>query len=378
MLAGLLAGSAATGSAQSQELSLGPPDAVLAEPFSLVRGALETSDAKLLLTDWIEQRIVLADFSTGAVRDAGRTGAGPAEFRLPGALLPWPGDSVLLIDAGNARLAVLGPDGAIRRTFQPTAPGALNPSAVDTAGRLYYTIPPWLTATPLAGDSVQVARWDPRSDEVALLATIHGSKQASGDNRSPYPRVPFVVFAPQDAFAISPSGRMTIATGADYHLRILENGRETTGPSYASETVRATDAERRAYVRAFLQGSAMSGRGQDGVGHVPAHVLTDEGVAGVMRASSFAATLPFFRPGGMRTDDAGRTWVEHWSAAGQALRHDVFDARGVRIATLRLPSGRRLLALGRSALYLVATDANGLQTVERYPFPAVLRPTGAR
>lgn len=145
-----------------------------------------------------------------------------------------------------------------------------------------------------------------------MLATIHGITRPAGDNGSPFPRVPFIVFASQDAYTISPAGRVTIATGGDYHLRILENGRETAGPAYASESVRATDAERRAYVRAFLQGSAMSGRRQDGVGHVHRHILSDEGVAGVMRASSFAATLPFFRAEGVRTDGAGRTWVERW------------------------------------------------------------------
>ena len=52
---------------------------------------------------------------------------------------------------------------------------------------------------------------------------------------------------------------------------------------------------------------------------------------------------------------------------------DVLDQGGVRRASLRLPVGRRVLALDRRGVYLVHTDDDGLQWVERYAWPAELR-----
>lgn len=365
-LAGVLLLAAAS-SAPAQDLALGAPDAVFAEPFSLLQGAVEL-DGRLLVTDWIEQRVAVVDFESGRVADRNRVGGGPGEFRLPGRLLAWPGDSALLVDVGNERLAVLDGAGRIVRTFQPDGPGATSPSATDARGRLYYGIPPWTVRPPPAGDSVDIVRRDPFSGTTETVARIHGSTRPAGAG-SPTPRVPFVVFARQDAFTVLPDGRFVLVDGDAYRLEIRGRDR-VLGPAYGGDAVRVTGRDRSAYVRSFLQASPMSGRGEGGgLGHTPAELLSDEAVAGVVRASTFGETFPFFRPGTARVDAQGRIWVERWLPADRPAAHDIFDERGVRLATVTLPAGRSLLALGRAAVYLVATDASGLQTIERYALP---------
>lgn len=351
-------------------ITLDRPDAVAPEPFSLIRGAVELRDGRLLVSDWIEQRIAIIDFGKATIRDRGRVGAGPAEFRLPAALFRFRGDSALLVDVGNARLAVLGPDGSIRRTFTPPDPAALSPGDVDADGRIWYVVPPWRASRRLGGDSVELKVYDPATGSSREVARLHGSTPVVGPSMEP--RVPFVIFAPQDGFAVSPNGRLAIVRAGDYSVHWHGNDAPVDGPPIAVAPVRPTDRDRAAYVRQFVQSSPMSGRGEDGaLGHAPAELAADPAVQRMVRASAFAEFLPPFRAGELRVDARGRLWVGRHDPITEARRYDVFDEAGRRITEIRLGPGRRLIALGAGHAYVARTDDDGLQHVERYPLTAV-------
>ncbi|MGH7555656.1 MAG: hypothetical protein ACREMQ_21865 [Longimicrobiales bacterium] len=349
---------------------LSKPDVVLGEPFSLVRGARELPDGRLIVTDWLEQRLAVIDFSRGAIVDRAKIGAGPTEIRLPGGLFPFRGDSTLLVDVGNGRLAVLDGEGRIVRTFAPPAPAAASPSGVDGAGRLYFAIQAWHTDQPLPGDTVEIAVVDAGGGSPRAVARVHGITHppSSGPHG---PRVPFVVFARQDAFAVASTGRIAVVRGGDYSVEWIQDGRVVAkGPAHPARPVAASSADRTAYVRQFLQSSPMSGRGEDGgLGHTPAEMITDAAVANVVRNTSFAETLPFVRPGDVRIDTSGRVWVGRWVRAGERRIYDIFDGMGGKVGTVRLAEGRQLLAVGRRHAYVIHTDDDDLQTLERYTLP---------
>jgi hypothetical protein len=118
-------------------------DAIASEPFSLIKGVREMSDGRVIVTDWIEERLVVVDFESGSTRDLGRVGGGPAEFRLPERLVALPADSTLLIDYGNARLTVLDSQLSFVRTMSTRAHGetyAMSPRAADERGVLYFLL----------------------------------------------------------------------------------------------------------------------------------------------------------------------------------------------------------------------------------------------
>ncbi len=68
------------------------PNSDLPGAVQLIRGLRELSDGRVLVTDWIEERLVVLDFPSGTFRDIGRIGRGPREFRLPAGLVALPGD----------------------------------------------------------------------------------------------------------------------------------------------------------------------------------------------------------------------------------------------------------------------------------------------
>ena len=47
----------------------------------------------------------------------------------------------------------------------------------------------------------------------------------------------------------------------------------------------------------------------------------------------------------------------------------VFDVAGRLVRQVTLPAAHRLLEIGRSGVYLVATDEDGVERLERHPYP---------
>jgi hypothetical protein len=365
----LLHGQAAVPRLQAQRIDAFP------EPFSLVRGLRELPTGGVLVTDWIEERLVALDFTRGTMVAIGRVGGGPREFRLPAQLLPYTGDSTLLVDVGNERFAVVGPDLAIHRTLRAQVgnrPYTITPRGADTAGRLYFGIPPWaLGPNAPPGDSVDVARWDPRTDDVQILTRLKGSERTSWQKEGRprmTPGIPMVVFAPQDAWAIAVDGRIAVVRAGDYHVEWrAADGTVRHGRSYAYAPLAVTAADKRAFVIAFTQSSPMSGRGADGrLGHTPAEFLSPERIEEDIRTNEFAERHPYFRAGGAWMAPDGALWVERSVAAGAAPVLDVFDQEGRLVRQVTLPAGRRLVGFGRGVLYAVAADDDGLETLERY------------
>ena len=101
---------------------LGNPDRRLPVEFTRITGFYELKDGRVLVSDRGEELVVVADFSTGRATPIGRKGSGPGEYRLPSRIIAWTGDSLLLNDGGNTRLAVIGPDLRIHRSFSLNSP----------------------------------------------------------------------------------------------------------------------------------------------------------------------------------------------------------------------------------------------------------------
>lgn len=350
--------------------------AAFPEPFSLVRGVRELPTGVVLVTDWTEERLVALDFAAGTSSPIGGVGGGPREYRLPSQLLELPGDSTLLYDAGNMRLAVIGPDLVIHRTMpaqRANAAYSISPRGADNAGRLYFVIPPWaLGPDAPPGDSMDAVRWDPKGDAVEPVARLKGARPPSWQReRRPRmtPGIPMVMFSAQDGWAAFRDGRVAVVRSGDYHVEWrAPGGQVTRGASYAYSPLPVTEADKRAFVTSFLQSSPMSGKGEGGggLGHTPAEFITPEQVAEMVRTNEFAETHPYFRAGGVWITPEGELLVERSVPAGAAPVLDVFDTEGRLVRQVTLPAGRRVVGVGRGTLYAVAKDADDLETLERY------------
>ena len=80
--------------------------------------------------------------------------------------------------------------------------------------------------------------------------------------------------------------------------------------------------------------------------------------------------LPPIRSETIHVDSRGRAWVlVNDPDRLDGDRHDLLDATGRRVATVRLPAGVRLLGMGRGVLYTTSENSDGLVHLSRYPLP---------
>lgn len=350
------------------------PDAVLPREFSQIRGVRELRDGRLLITDWTDEVLLVADLRTGGVRQLGRKGAGPREYRLPAALLPLPGDSTLLVDQGNERLAVIGPDLSIVRSFSSHRPGLTHtvvPRAVDSAGRFYFEIPNWTRPDASLNDSVAVVRWDPRTGIEEPIGRVRAETYRKPGRRL-RPSLPYVVFAPQDVWQADGGGRVAFIRSAGYRVEWREpkDGRIVRGPPTPFRLLRVTAADRTEYIRRFVTTSPVGGRAGSGLSATPAEMATPEAIAAMVPDQEFAPTRPPFTDFTPRIAPDGTLWVERSVTTGAPPVFDLFDRQGVRRGVVSLPPGRRLLSLGAGVAYLAAVNEDGVEQLERYRLPA--------
>lgn len=352
-------------------LQLQAPERVLPVDFTQIRGVRELPDGRVLVSDRLDKGVVVADFLRGTVAPIGRTGSGPAEYRLPTALSPMPGDSTLLVDEGNQRLAVIGPDLKVHRSFNLIIPGIgvpLGARAVDRRGRYYLQIPGWLNGPRGGTDSIVVVQFDPRTQRVDTLARIKGSTPRRNTMK---PGIPYVLFAPQDVWNVTLDGRLGVVRSGDYHVDWREaDGRITSGPKIPFERRPVTMDDRMAHTRRFMEGSSISGKNADvGLSPLPAEMLEEKAIRDVAEYQEHASVHPPFTEVTPLVGPDGALWVERSVRLGIPQTWDVIGANGVLAGRLQMPRGRRLVSLGARWLYAVATDDDGLQHLERYAHP---------
>lgn len=379
--AGALLALFTTGTVQAQNgpplTTLSTPDRVLPVNFTRIIGLIELKDGRILVSDRGEESVVVADFATGRTAPIGGKGSGPAEYRLPSGLRQWLGDSVVLSDQGNSRLAIIGPGLKIHRSFTlnvPGVPSGFFPQAIDPSGRMYAQVPRWAAQSfGNHGDSIPVVLITPafagRPTSVTVRAWVMAEAEPAGGRKF---GLPFVAFSPQDGWAATSDGRIAIVRSGDYHVEWIDQlGAITRGPAVPFTRIPVTRADKMAYTRSFMEGTTMGGRGgpnstPSGESALPPEMLEEKSIGELVDRNPFAPMKPPITNANPLIGPNGNLWVER-SVAGKAQPEwDVFDGKGIRVARVRLPAGRKLVAVGRGSVYLVAADDDGFERVERY------------
>lgn len=385
-LPGTLAGLVvlAVGSASGQRAEevptqrLAAPDATFPEPFSSIVGLRELDDGSLLVSDRLESAIKHIDFASGEVREVGRVGQGPGEFRTPGELFPLPGDSTLLVDFGNMRMTVIAPDGSLAMAsanlMRPDG-FFLRPAATDGKGRVYFDMEGVVAmrgrdGPPELADSAAVGRWDRATGAIDTVGALVNYRQGgatmklSGGGASlsfsggPGP------FSPTDAWDVAADGRVAIARAGTYHLEWRgPDGGVTAGPVVDVEPVPVTREDKEAWAER-LSGATVSIVRSSGGG---------EGSGGAMKLPrpdidemEWPEVKPPFPRGAVSVVPEGEVWVRRHVPRDALQTFDVFDATGRRVRQVTLPEGRLVVGFGRGVVYAVRIDADDLQWLERY------------
>lgn len=355
---------------------LGAAVARAREPLSLVTQVRELRSGEVVVADPIERKVFVLPASLASMRALGREGGGPGEYRQPDAVWPWPGDSTLVVDLGNARLSIVGPGGTWGRSI-PMAGGAeggppavIFPGGVDRTGRIHF-------APPAGGgpmnDSAQVMRTDGRggrAEPVARYKTPDVDRQESGSARQREVRIRPIPLAAADGWAVAVDGAVALVRREPYRVDWVRDGVLRTGPVQMVARARLTDADKREWVgQQMLSGgismSVEEENGRRSMSFGRSRPTSEPDISGY----KWPDRKPVFDPASVRVDPTGRAWVRRYGAPGEPRTHDVFDGTGRLVGQVTLPARRVLLGFGAAALYAAEVDEDGQYTLERYRLP---------
>ena len=343
-----------------------------AEPFGYVGGARELSDGRVLVADPLGEIVAIVDLVTGMADTLGRVGAGPREYRHPDGLHALPADSTFLIDLGNARFIVIGPDGRFGQTLSMTQIGEgggltiILPRFVDGSGRLYYE--PEHFSAGNSPDSAVILRFDRTDSSIDTLGAVGLARperrQASGGvmlSRG--------ALLPRDDWAVGADGRVAIVRSADYSIEWRDaDGEGVRGPATEFPPVRVGRAEKEGWLEEFFNEkvSVRTRRTADGRRSMQLSRGTSGGSTRDVESYEWPNTMPPFRAGRTIVAPDGSVWVERYVSANDPPMMDVFDARGQKVTEIELPLGRRVVSFGANHVYLVHKDDVDLQWLEQY------------
>jgi len=349
-----------------RDLAIGGADA--ARPLSEVSDVAVGADGRIYVVQPAEQTVRVFAADGRFVRNVGRRGSGPGEFRSPRDA-GWRGDTLVVADPYRVRASGFLADGRLAFTLPFVGLGGFLPRALLADGRV-------LGSTPLRSEDVAGGRT--RFEELRVTAreargsvlfarlelrhhTAHVHLEPAGHPVDSYFAQPF---SDADLYDVAPAGGGVVvlsrpapaeARGTFTVTRYEPNGRarrlatvryipETLRPSVVADTVAR-------YVAMF-----------DAVPEL--HALgTGRLRAAVVRALHVPPTVPAALA--VLAGRDGTTWVLR-GRSGAAARWMVFDANGRLLAVAELPPALALYAADRSHVWGVMVDADEVPSVLRY------------
>ena len=354
--------------------------AAFPESFGYLQTVRPLDGDRIVVADPLGRVLAVADLGAGTLEPLGREGQGPGEWEQPDAVYPLPGDSTLLVDLGNTRLAVIDPAGRLVgshpmvREVPGPGPGLeiVQPGGVDAAGRVYYQARGGMPRPGAEPDSSRVKRWEPGAEDaevVALLSPPAVRVTTSGGANDREVAMRPIPLAPQDDWAVAMDGTVAVIRARPYRVEWYRaNGTRVSGPEVGYEPVRVGRAEQERYLDERGTGLQAMMTMENGVRSLS--LQRGGGGARPQRAAEIRSLewpehLPAIRDGARVAPD-GRLWVRRYVAAGEPARYDIFDRAGYPVGIVRLPSGRQVIGFEGDRVFAVRVDDLGLSWLEVY------------
>lgn len=341
-------------------IPLTSPEPLSDAVFTRVVSVRELRDSSLLVSDRGEQQLFHLRTDGSAPTPVGRVGSGPGEYRQLGWLFPLPSDSSALIDTYSGRILLL--DGArIVRTHSENEPLALalgtSISGASARGHLLSAsrAPVRSTSTEPQRLALLLARRSGTSADTIGSLLSHAAPVVIAQ-RSSGPANLFVgnPLTSLEQAALSLDGWIAVARLNPYRIDWRRpDGQWVRGAPIETTAVAVSEREKCFALRRWLGSGAPCD--PSSVQGWPTHLP------------------PFLKPastGGppiVFIDFSGNAVIARAPSADLPLaRYDLVDRGGKRVGVISLSGSRSIVGFGRGHVFVAATDADGLQTIERY------------
>ena len=374
----------ASGAAAQAPVALTKADAAFPDPYTRIISVRELPNGKLIIADIQDKTVQMLDFASGQAVKIGREGQGPGEYALPAGLMAMPNGETWVNDLLGRRFLVVDQSGKPTRTVALPGtgggPGGLlfglgGGNQSDQAGRVYFQAPPFNFGNPngQAPDSLAILRWDAakgqtKIDTVAWLIGPKGNVNAAGGGGRVSVRIGGgKVFTPQESWGVTADGSIARVQPSPYQVLWYGGnaGKASVGPTQPYTPLKVTEQDKKEVVEARKRNLPMMvsiggpGGGRAGPGAGGNIQLPDP---------EFEETKPpFTGTNPVLVTPEGEVWVARTRTAGDKTpSYDVFDRTGKLVQKVTLNPKSAVIGFGKGTVYVIRTDDEDLQYVERY------------
>jgi hypothetical protein len=355
------------------------------EPFTRVADVRELHGGRVIVLDARDRAIVAIQMASAGATRVGRLGHGPGEYQMPVSLLALPGDTSLVLDAGNFGGALLITPRATTGEILHLSSGDGGPTRVwtirngtDAEGRVYSQVPVIsVTAgrVALLSDSAAIERFDRstgRRDTVARVSirpvsplTPSGNgRERTGSANGNFASYALIPFAIRDQWAVSSDGRVAIVTVEPFRVMFVEpSGVRRFGPPLRVAQIRVSEGHKTLWRQERQQPVAMLVYAGDQMTPQFMRPPYTEPVKWPEFLPPFLDRAVAFAPDGM-------LWIQRTTDIDAAPTFDVIDRAGQLAARCILPRRARLIGFGATSIYLVRRDNDDLEYLQRYHLPS--------
>jgi hypothetical protein len=305
---------------------------LIAEPRSLATD----SHGNIFETDWKFDGIQVFDPSGTFLRQIGRKGDGPGEFKVP-IEIAIRGDTLLAYASNQSRVSLWRADGKLIREWPVNFCCGGNPK-FDQDG----TVMVGVLVRSRGADRQAAIRWSANGivrDTVMgpFQPSIHVWETSRGTFTIPFVAYQVGIFNSRDAYV---SGR-----GDRYSLAVARNGSDT------AQIIELPGI--RAATSAAAIDSAM------------ARFARIPQLAGIAKRSDIPAEQPFFRA--LHVDEDDNIWIERPGPDGRTASFDVVTVNGVFLGTIAVPPTQlQTLHLANGRLYASVEMPDGDRAIQVY------------
>jgi hypothetical protein len=364
--------------------TLSKPAAEAAEPFTTIAAVRELSDGRVVVVDPRDRVVQLLTKDLSSAQQVGRMGQGPGEYTMPMQLFAGGADTTLLYDLMGVRLLVIDPAGKPVNTISLAALSGGLPSGpagvkgFDRHGRLFAQTMGF-TAGPQGAqfaDTAPVVRLDLKTktiDTLTFVRAIAPRMQVSGNAQAGAAiKMSMAAYPLVDEWVVMPDGGVAVVRVSDYHVDwIAPSKTKRAAPPIAYERVRVVEADK-------VKARADRMKAQDAARRTLSSMKAPAGPDGkavkmpsmtMAEPDEWPAYKPPFSASSVHLAPNGQLWVARLRPAGNdAPLYDVIDANGRVVSRVVLPKKSRVIGFGKGAVYVVRTDEDDLQYLQRFTY----------
>jgi hypothetical protein len=355
---------------QAPAIELELPTAIASDParhFTWLTGVHELSDGSVIVVDSRENRLEVLDTTLRLSTTIGREGDGPGEFRRVGWIYPLAGDSSIVTDPQFRHWYLLERDSIVQRiTGNDPALGHFDPiilgadASMHVLGARGYRWTPPRRISSMEADSLVLLLGRLGTTDVDTIAVLKGQAKESIVRRTGTRAVNPRPFTTEDLAQLFGDGWIAVARVEPYRVEWRRpDGQWIQGPPLPVDARRIGEHEKCAVIQAFTtEDRPCDPDVIDAPEMLPAFLP-------IASPAMFGPATPT-----LHAMPDGRLLIRRTpGSASNAARYDIVDRRGRLSATLALPVNEAVVGFGEESIWIVATDAVGLQTLRRHPWP---------